>query len=178
VEVTLEVSEGTKQEEPALPSGIGRLEHGGEADRVGCGCSFSPRADGRELGLGHTALGQTAPHRHLVRHQVRRTTADPGQTEVLGDCGDDRHRPIRRDREHAVDAVSPRDVDDRLDVDEVDHLRRIGLGEPGSVRVPVDGHDAQAQLLRAQDRAPLMASRADEEDRFHSRRCYRRDRRD
>jgi hypothetical protein len=41
--------------------------------------------------------------------------------------------------------------------------------EPGRVRVSVDGDDAQSELLRAQDRAPLVAPRADEENGLHSR---------
>ena len=39
--------------------------------------------------------------------------------------------------------------------------------EPGRVRVAVDGDDAKAELLRTQDRATLVAPRADEEDRAH-----------
>jgi hypothetical protein len=70
--------------------------------------------------------------------------------------------------------MAPANVDDGIDVNEVDHLRLIGLGEARGVRIPVDGHDPQAQLPSAEDRAPLVAPRADEEDRFHSRRCYRR----
>src|SRR5262249_6656856 len=66
--------------------------------------------------------------------------------------------------EHALDLVPAGDVDDRLDMDEVDHLGRVRLGEPGRVRVPVDRNDPQPELLRAQDRAPLVASRADAED--------------
>ena len=39
--------------------------------------------------------------------------------------------------------------------------------EPGRVRVAVDRDDAEAELLRAQDRAALVAAGADEEDRAH-----------
>ena len=57
----------------------------------------------------------------------------------------------------------------RLDVDEVDDLGLVGVLEPGRVGVAVDRDDAQPELLRAQDRAPLVAPRADEEDGLHSR---------
>ena len=61
----------------------------------------------------------------------------------------------------------------RGDVGEVDGLAGVGHGEAGRVRVAVDRDDAMAELLRTQDRATLMAPRADEEDRAHFRaRCY------
>ena len=54
-----------------------------------------------------------------------------------------------------------------VDIREVDGLARVRRGEPGRVGVPVDGHDAEAELLRAQDGAALMAPRAHEENRLH-----------
>jgi len=36
--------------------------------------------------------------------------------------------------------------------------------ETERVRIPVDGDDAEAELLRAADRPPLVPARADEED--------------
>ena len=131
VEVTLEVGERAQQEEAALASRVGRLQHGRKADRVG-GCSgLAPDTDRRELRLRHPALGEAAAHRHLVRHQVRGLAADPGQAELLRDRRDDGHGAVGRDGQRPVDAVPPGDVDHRVDVDEVDHLRRVGLGQSG-----------------------------------------------
>ena len=87
---------------------------------------------------------ERAPHRELVRHQLRGRAADTGQAEILGDGGHDRHGPIRRYREHAVDAVAAADLGDRGDVREVDDLRDVGRCETGRVLVPVDRDDAQA----------------------------------
>ena len=92
---------------------------------------------------------------------------DPGQAQRLGDGSDDRHRPVGRDGQHSVDAVASSDLRDRSDVGEVDRLAGVRDGESRRVRVPVDGHDAEAELLRAQDGAALVASRAHEENRLH-----------
>ncbi len=45
----------------------------------------------------------------------------------------------------------------------------VGIREPDGIGVVVDRDDAQPELLRAQDRAPLVAPRADKEDGLHSR---------
>ena len=60
----------------------------------------------------------------------------------------------------------------RVDVGEVDHLGDVGLREARRVGVAVDGHDAQAELFRLQDRAALVAAGADEENGLHGRDCY------
>ena len=52
--------------------------------------------------------------------------------------------------------------------------RDVGLGEPGRVGVAVDGDDAQPELLRAQDRAPLVPPGADEENGLHGAAMLRR----
>ncbi len=111
VQVPVEVVERLEQEEAALAARVGRLQHRREPDRLGGGRRLAPRAHRGEPRLRHAALGEPAPHRDLVRHQVRRLRADPGQAERLGDGGDDRHRAVGRDRQHAVDAVPPRDLD-------------------------------------------------------------------
>ena len=90
---------------------------------------------------------------------------DPRQAERLGHRCDDRHGPVGRDRQHAVDAVTARDLGDRVDVGEVDGLAHVRRGEPERVGVPVDGDDAQAELLRARRIARRWwPARADEED--------------
>ena len=48
----------------------------------------------------------------------------------------------------------------------------VGVREPGRFRVPVDGDDAVAELLHAQEAAALVPAGADEEERGHGRRCY------
>ena len=60
-------------------------------------------------------------------------------------------------------------LDHRVDVGEVDHEPAVGLGEPERVGVAVDRDHAQAELLGPQDRAPLVAPGADEEDGLHGR---------
>ena len=88
---------------PALPARVGRLEHRREADLVGRAPPLGERAQRREARLRHAGLGERAPHRDLVRHQVRRLDADPRQPARLGDRGDDRHRAVGRDGQHAVE---------------------------------------------------------------------------
>ena len=95
---------------------------------------------------------------------MRRLDADPGQAERLGDGGDDGHGAVGRDGQDAVDRVPPRDLGDGGDVREVDRLGDVRHLQPRRVGVPIDGDDAQPQLLRAQDRAALMPAGADEED--------------
>ena len=99
---------------------------------------------------------------------------DAGEPELLGDGGDDGHRAVGRDREHAVDADTPCDLDDLGDGREVDDLGDVGRGEARRFGVAIDRGDAKAAGARLLDRAPLMASRAHEENRRHGGRCYPR----
>ena len=126
-----------------------------------------------ELRLRHARLAEAAAHRDLVRHQVRRLGADPGQSERLGDGGDDGDGAVRGHGQDAVDGVAAADLGHGLDVAEVDHLRDIGDLQAARRGIAVDGDHAQAELLRAQDRPPLVAAGTDEEDGGHPRRCYR-----
>ena len=176
VEVRVEVVHRLEPEDAALPARVGRLQHGGEADGLRRGQRLAQVARGREARLRHSRLGEPAPHRDLVRHQVRGVVADSRQAERLRDGGDDGHGAVGRDGEDAVHGVAAADLDHALDVLEVDRLAGVGDGEPERVRIPVDGDDAQAELLRAHDRAPLVAARADEQNRLslHRRRCYLR----
>ncbi len=119
----------------------------------------------RELGRA-----ERVAHRALVRQEVRRLGADAGQAELLGHRGDDGHRSISGDRQHAVDADASCDLHDLGDVREVDDLGDVGRREAGRVGVSVDRGDAQAARARLLDRAPLMAPGADEEDGRHGRR--------
>ena len=61
--------------------------------------------------------------------------------------------------------MPPPDLGHRARVEEVDDLRDVRQLEPGRLGVAVDGDDARAELLHARERAPLVASRADEEER-------------
>jgi hypothetical protein len=63
-----------------------------------------------------------------------------------------------------------RDLDDGVDVREVDDLCDVRGHEAGSLAVTVDGRDVQAARPRLLDRASLMSSGADKEDRCHGRR--------
>jgi hypothetical protein len=62
-------------------------------------------------------------------------------------------------------ATSAADLGDGLDVHEVDDLADVRLLQPECLGIAVDADNAQAQLLGAPDRTPLMAARADEEHR-------------
>ncbi len=101
---------------------------------------------------------------------MRRLGADAGEAERLGDRRDDRHGAVRRHGQHAVHADPARDLDDGVDVREVDDLGDVGGHEAGRLAITVDGRDAQATGARLFDRAALMSSRADKEDRCHGRR--------
>ena len=99
-----------------------------------------------------------------MRHQVRDVGADAGESELLGDSGDDRNRAIGGHGERSVDRVAAGDFDHAFEVLEVDHLADVREREARGVGVAVDGDDAEAELLRPRDRPPLMAAGADEED--------------
>ena len=95
---------------------------------------------------------------------MRDLRADARQAERLRDGGDDRHGPVGRDRQRAVDAVPAGDLDDPVHVLEVDDLADVGGLEPGRGAVPVDRDHAEPELLGAPDRAALVPARADEEN--------------
>jgi hypothetical protein len=95
---------------------------------------------------------------------------DAREAERLGDRCDHRHCAIRGDGQHSVHTDSARDLHDGLGVREVDDLGNVGGDEAGRVAVTVDRCDAQAARARPLDRAALMSSRADKEDRCHGRR--------
>ena len=98
-----------------------------------------------------------------------RFDTDPGQTTRLGDGRDDRDRPVGADCQDAVQLEALRRLEHRSDVREVDHLRNVGFGETRGLGVPVDRCHPEPELLGAQDRAPLMAAGADEENGLHGR---------
>ena len=93
---------------------------------------------------------------------------DAGQTELLGDRGDDRHRAIGRHREHAVDADATSDLDHLGDRSEVDDLRDVRGGEPRRVGIAIDRRDTEATCASLLDGTPLMAPCAYEENRRHA----------
>ena len=109
-----------------------------------------------------------------MRHRVRDVSPDAGKSERLRNGGDDRDRPVGGHGQGAVDSVPSRDLDHAVDVLEVDDLADVGGLEPERGAVPVDRDDAEPELLRAPDRAALVAARADEEDGLsaHRGRCY------
>ena len=156
-------------EDPALAARVRRLEHRGEADLVGCAPPLRQRPQRREPRLRHALLGEPPPHRDLVRHQVGRLDADPRQPACLRDRGDHRHGAVGGHGQHAVDSARPRRPQAR---------RRRPRSRPRTACRPraspsasgfrSTASDAQPELLRPQDRAPLVAPRADEEDGLHS----------
>jgi hypothetical protein len=103
-----------------------------------------------------------------VGHQVRGRRADPRQAELLRHRCHDRHRPVCGNGQDTVDPGRTRNRDHGLDLREIDDVRLVGVGQPDRLRVAVDRDDPQSELLGAQDRTPLMAACADEEDALHS----------
>ena len=154
-------------EDPALAAGVGRLQHRRDADGVERGPGALHVTGAGEARLRHARVGERAAHRDLVRHQVGGLGADSREPERLCDRCDDRHGAVGRDGEDAVDAVAPRDLGDPCDVREVDRLAHIGHLQAGRIGVAVDGDGTEAELLRPQDRAALVAPGADEEDGLH-----------
>jgi hypothetical protein len=59
--------------------------------------------------------------------------------------------------------VAAAELDERVDVPDVEHLRNVRLAKAGGVRVAVDGDDLEPELARLHDRAPLVDARTDEE---------------
>ena len=175
MQVRFDVVERVDAEDAALSARVRRLQHRREADLVRRAPALRQPAQRREARLRHAGVREPPPHRHLVRHQVRRLDADPRQVERLGDRCDDRDGPVGRDRQHAVEPPSAHRPQNGLQVCEVDDLRDICLTQTEGIRIAVDGSHPQPELLRALDRPPLMATRADEEDGLlHERRCYLR----
>ena len=127
----------------------------------------------RSVAYGGCGSPEAPSASRIARLCVRRcavSRADPREPELLGDGGDDGHGAVGRDREHAVDADAPRDLDHLVDVGEVDDLGDVGRREARRLGVPVDRGDAQPPGARLLDRAALMAPGADEEHGLHGRR--------
>ena len=154
----------SRRKTPRCPPESAGFEHRREADGLCCGRSVAHRPRRGELWLRHAFLSELSPHRDLVRHRVRDLRADAWQAERLRNGGDDRHCPVGRDRQRAVDAVPAGDLDDPIHVLEIDDLADVRGLEPRSGAVAVDGDHAEPELLRAFDRAALVAPRADEEN--------------
>ena len=160
----------------ALAARVGRLQHRRESDLLG-GAAAAPTVirSAANRGCGTPSSASCAAHRDLVGHQVRGLDADPRQAARLGDRGDDGHRAVGRDRQHAVDlhvartpSAPPRSVRGNRPP-----WRCRPRASPRRIGVAVDRGDAQPELLRALDRAPLMAAGADEENGLlHDARCY------
>ncbi len=159
---------------PRCPAESDGLQHRGEADGARCRMRLAERAHCSELRLRHAALRELTAHRDLVRREMRGLAADAGKPERLRDSGDDGHRPVGCECEHAVDGVPAADVRHRVDVGEVDDLGDVCDREPGRGAVCIDGDDARSQLLHPRDPAALVSARADEEDGFHAPSLLRR----
>ena len=126
VQVRVDVVDRLDEEDPALAAGVGRLQHRREADLVGGAMALRQRAHRSEPRLRHARLGERAPHRDLVRHQVRGRRPDPRQPARLGDRGHDGHRAVGRHRQHAVERLALDGLEHRLDVREVDDEAAVG----------------------------------------------------
>ena len=125
-----------------------------------------------EARLRHARVGEPRAHRDLVRHQVRRLDADPGQPARLGDRGDDRDGAVGADGQHAVELEPRRRLEHRGRVGEVDDLRDVRLCEAERV-----GLRSTAATRRPSSFARRIARRwwrpgADEEDGFTADGCY------
>jgi hypothetical protein len=142
VEVRVEIVRRVEPEDAALPARVGGLEHRRQAGRLQRRVLLAQPAQSCERRLRDAALREQAPHRDLVRHEVRGLRADPRQPERLRDRGDDRDRAVCGHGQHAVDLVPARSVGDRLDVGEVDDVPLVGCRQAGRVRIAVDGDDA------------------------------------
>ena len=170
VQVAIDVVERLDAKDAALAARVGRLEHRRKPDLVGRPARLGQRAHRREARLRHAGVGEAPAHRDLVRHQVRRLDADPRQPARLGDGGDDRNRTIGAHGEDAVDAAGASSPSEpRRRPRSRPPWRCRPPASPRRVGVAVDGGDAQAHLLRLEDRAALMAAGADEEDGSHGR---------
>ena len=168
MEVGVQVVSRVEPEDAALPARVRGFEHARDSDGADGGSPLSEIAGRREPRLWHARLGERAAHADLVRHQMRRRRPDRREREPLGDRRHHRDGAVRRHGERAVHAVPPRDLGDGVDVHEVDRFRYVGRSEPRCVRVPVDGDDTKPAIARLQDRPPLVASGAHEEDGLHA----------
>ena len=170
MQVPIEVVARLDPEQAALAAGVGRLEHGREADLRQRSVGFVQPADRREPRLRHACLGQRAAHRDLVRHPVRRVHADPGQAQPVGHRCDDGHGAVGGDRQHPVHLVCAAQCGNVVERREVDPFADVRDREPGRVLLRVDRDDAQAAGARLLDRTALMDAGADEEDGLHAAR--------
>ena len=98
---------------------------------------------------------------------MRDVRADAGQAEQLGSGSRRGHRPVAADGGEPVHAVAARDLDERVDVAEVDGLRRICLREPERELVPVGDDDSQPGSLRVSDRRKLRDAPSEDQHRLH-----------
>ena len=75
------MSSGCSREDPALPAGVGRLEHGRQADGRDGRTRLGQRSHRGEPRLRHTGVGEAPAHGDLVRHQVRDVPPDAREAE-------------------------------------------------------------------------------------------------
>ncbi len=122
--------------------------------------------------LRQAGRAERGAHRELVSQEVGYYRADAGESQGFGHRRHDGNRAVGRDRQHAVRGYTSGDVEDLLDRREVDDLGDVRGREARCFGVAVDRCDPKPTGARLLDRAPLMASRAHEEDRRHGGRCY------
>ena len=154
MDVRVELVVRPDEEDPSLAAGVGRLQHSRHPDRVEGGPRTQHVAGAGKARLRHAGVGERAPHRDLVRHQVGGLGPNPGRAKRLRDGGDDGHSPVRRDGQHAVDAVAASDVGDCGDIGEVDRLALSAAPSPGA-----SGFRSTAMTRRPSSFARRMARR-------------------
>ncbi len=170
-EVSFQILHAVHAENRALSTRVHGLENGGKPGRRECLSGVLGRANRGVRRLRDSRLGEHAAHLELVGHPVRGVDSDTREAELVRHGGNDRHGAVGRDRQHTVDALSAADLGDRGNVGEVHDLGDVGRGEPGRVRIAIDGDDSQVACACVLDRAALVATCADEEDGLHGGRC-------
>ena len=175
VKMAVDVVERLDAKHAALPAAVHRLQHRREArPRRPPAASPTASAPPRTAAAARPPPRAAAASRSCASSGARSRRRCPGGRAPRRP----RRRPAPRGRPHTVSTPSIRKPRGRLqhgpDVGEVDDLRDVRLRQPRRVRIPVDGRDAKAQLLRPENRAALVAACTDEENGPHGRRILLR----
>ena len=155
---------------PRWPPESAGFSTAGKPDRLGA--APAPRRATRTAangGCGTPSSAKRAAHRDLVASSGAPTSVPiPGSPSAPSTAATTGTARSAETVSAPSTACRRATVEHRVDVGEVDRLADVRHLEPERIRVAVDRDDAEAAARGLQDRAPLVAPGADEEDGLHS----------
>ena len=179
VQVRVDLVERLDAEDAALAARVGRLEHGREPDLVGGAPRLGDRPHARR-----SAAAARPRRRAGVRIAILCVIRCAVSTPIPGSPRASATAATTGTARSALTVITPSSLIRAVALstaaasEKSTTFAMSASARPGRVRVAVDRDHAQAELLRLQDRAALVAPGADEEDGLHAERMLLRRQRD